>query len=104
MMGDVVIGQVSGWSRKTWRDRMSPRVLTEMLIMRFDQNPHRWGIAAEHDQREACSKGRSGFLVISILWSWRTSDVAWILPVSRWCRSEDGVPTLLWKHLRLAVL
>ena len=29
------------------------RVLTEMLIKSFELNPHRWGIAAEHDQREA---------------------------------------------------
>jgi DNA-binding transcriptional LysR family regulator len=28
------------------------RVLTEMLIKSFELNPHRWGIAAEHDQRE----------------------------------------------------
>ena len=29
------------------------RVLTEMLIKSFELNPHRWGIAAEHHQREA---------------------------------------------------
>jgi len=29
------------------------RVLTEMLIKSFELNPHLWGSAAEHDQREA---------------------------------------------------
>jgi hypothetical protein len=29
-----------------------------MLIKSFELNPHRWGIAAEYDQREASSKGR----------------------------------------------
>jgi hypothetical protein len=28
------------------------RVLTEMLVKSFELNPHRWGIATEHDQRE----------------------------------------------------
>jgi DNA-binding transcriptional LysR family regulator len=34
------------------------RVLAEMLIKSFELNPHRWGIAAEYDQREASSKDR----------------------------------------------